>query len=449
VVTRVCGTVGGMTALAEVKSHAMRLFAKGDALSALRLFDAIVAAAPLDYEARVKVGDCLAALGHKPQAAEVMRAVGWYALKSGHPLVALVVARVIESYGAEADDLLAALVVRYGSESELIGKFAARINLPPGTTEVMPPNLHAPAPPDLVEKAAVRARTSTDNFQEFPAAVHSIPLLSDLSEAAFRRLLGTLVVRRMPDKALVIREGEPGQSFFFVASGQVRVYDTDGTGKQKDLAKLHENAIFGEMALLSARPRSASVEVVGEADLLEVTRESLAGLAGELEQVAAALSEFTRDRLLSNLMATSPLFRPISRTQQRDLQRRFTSHDVAPGTAIIRQGDEGRGLFLVLSGDVEVVSTAPDGSPVPLSTLRAGDVFGEMSLIRGGPTSATVMAASSATVLFLAREYVDRIVHGVPEIRKYLETLTEDRELDQQLAMQPDELGEDDVIIMI
>ena len=86
---------------------------------------------------------------------------------------------------------------------------------------------------------------------------------------------------------------------------------------------------------------------------------------------------------------------------------------------------------------------------MPLGTLRAGDVFGEMSLIRGGPTSATVQAASPATVLFLAREYVDRIVQGVPEIRKYLQALTEDRELDQQLAMQPEELGADDVIIMI
>jgi CRP-like cAMP-binding protein len=438
-----------MTALAEVKSHAMRLFAKGEVLHALRLYDAIVAAAPLDYEARLKVGECIAALGHKPEAAEVLRAVGQYALRSGHPLVAVVLARVIESYGADADDLLATLVVRYGCESEIIGKFAARINLPAGTTEVAAPNLHAPPPPDAVERAAARARTCTDSFQEFPAALHPIPLLSELSEAAFRRVLGTLVVRRLPDKSLVIREGEPGQSFFFVAGGSVRVYDTDGSGRQKDLAKLHENAIFGEMALLSARPRSASVEVIGEADLLEVTRESLASLAGELDQVAAALTEFTRDRLLSNLMVTSPLFRPFSRTQQRDLLRRFTAHDVAPGTAIIRQGDEGRGLFLVLSGDVEVASTGPDGSPIGLGTLRAGDVFGEMSLIRGGATSATVKAASPATVLFLGKEYVERIVVAVPEIRKYLEALTEDRELDQQLAMQSDGAGEDDVIIMI
>jgi CRP-like cAMP-binding protein len=438
-----------MTALAEVKAHAMRLFSRGEALHALRLYDAVVTAAPLDYEARLKVGDCLAALGHAPEAIEVLRATGWYALKSGHPLIAVVVARVVESLGGEFDDLLATLVVRYGSESELIGKFAGRINLPAPTTEVAPPNLHAPVTPDFVQRAAARARTCTDSFTEYPAAVHPIPLLSELSEAAFRRVLGTLGVRRLPDKLLVIREGEPGQSFFFVVTGEVRVYDTEQSGRQKDLARLRENSIFGEMALISARPRSASVEVVGEADLLEVTRESLAAVAGELEQVAAALSQFTRERLLSNLMVTSPLFRPFSRTQQRDLLRRFTAHDVATGTAIIREGDEGRGLFVVLSGEVEVSSTGPDGTPTPLAALRAGELFGEMSLIRGGPTTATVTAASATTVLFLARDYVERIVAAVPEIRRYLETLTETRELDTQLAMQPDDLGADDVIILI
>ncbi len=439
-----------MPALAEVKAHALRLFARGEAMPALRLYDAIVAAAPLDYEARLKVADCLVALGQPAAAIDVLRAVGWYALRSGHPLVAVVVARVVESLGGEQDDLMAALVVRYGSESELVNKFAARINLPASTIEVAAPNLHAPVvAADFLARAAARAATCTDGFTEYPAAVHPIPLLSELSEAAFRRVLATLVVRRLPDRLLVIREGEPGQSFFFVATGEVRVYDTEQSGRQKELARLRENAIFGEMALLSARPRSASVEVVGEADLLEVTRASLAAVAGELEQVAAALSQFTRERLLSNLMVTSPLFRPFSRTQQRDLLRRFTAHDVAPGTAIIRQGDEGRGLFVVLTGDVEVTGAGPDGTPTPLATLRAGDVFGEMSLIRGGPTSASVTAASPATVLFLARDYVERIVAAVPEIRKYLETLTETRELDTQLAMQLDDVGEDDVLILI
>jgi CRP-like cAMP-binding protein len=438
-----------MTALAEVKGHAARLFARGDAAAALRLYDSIVAAAPLDFEARLKVADCLAALGRPDLAVEVLRATGWYCIKSGHPLAAVVAARVAESHGGAADDLAAALVAHYGSESELIGSFAARINLPAGTVEVAPPDLHATPPADLAERAARRAATATADFTEWPEALHPIPLLSALSEAAFRRVLGTLVVRRLPDGAPVIREGEPGESFFLVASGTVRVFDLDGNGNRKDLAELHENAIFGEMALLSARPRSASVEVVGEADLLEVTRASLASLAGELEQVAAALTAFTRDRLLNNMMATSPLFRPFSQPQRRDLLRRFTAHDVAPGTPIIRQGDEGRGLFIVLSGEVAVSAADGIGLETPLATLRAGEVFGEMSLMRGGATTASVTAASQGTVLFLAREYVERIVAGIPAIKDYLAALAEDRALDTQIALQSDEAVDEDVVIFI
>jgi CRP-like cAMP-binding protein len=438
-----------MATLAEVKGHAARLFAQAQPLHALRLYDAIVAAAPLDYESRLKVADCLSALGELPMSAEVYRSVGWYALKSGHPLVALVAARVLQSIGFESGDLNASLVVHYGRDSELLGRVAARINLPDDATAIAAPDLRtAPGPTESLAAAARRAATCTDGFDEFPDALHAIPLLSALSEDAFRRVLATLLVRRLPHGELVIREGEPGQSFFFVACGEVRVFATDGLGRQTELARLHEGAVFGEMALLSAQPRSASVEVIGEADLLEVTRESLAALAGELAAVADALHAFTRERLLNNLMATSALFKPFNRAQQRDLLRRFTSHDVAPGTAIINEGDEGQGLFVLVAGEAEVERQGTSGA-VTLATLRAGEVFGEMSLLRGGPTTASVLATRPATVLFLAREYVTRIVTGVPEIKRYLEALAEDRDLDNQLVADFDAFPDEDERVLI
>jgi CRP-like cAMP-binding protein len=438
-----------MAGLEEVKGHGVRLFGRGEPLRALRLYDAVVAAAPLDFESRLKVADCLVALGETHAAAAVYRAVAWYALESGHPLTAVVAARVLETLAAEFEDILAALVVRYGNESELIGKFAARINVPPPDTPVDPPDLGAPPPVDFVHRAGERAATCTSDFHEYPAAVHPIPLLSELSEDAFRRVLGTLVVRRLPHGQLLVRQGEPGSSFFFVATGEVRVFTTDSLGHETELARLHEGTIFGEMALLSAQPRSASVQVVGEADLLEVTRESLRALAGELAQVARALHTFTRERLLRNLMATNALFRPFDSAQRRDLLRRFTSHDVAPGTHIIREGEPGAGLFVLLAGEVEVSDTALDGAPTLLATLRPGEVFGEMALLGGGPTTATVTTTRPATVLFLAREYVDRMVAGVPEIRRYLEGLAEDRRLDTQLARAAAGDDSEDAIIFI
>jgi cAMP-dependent protein kinase regulator len=423
--------------LDHVQARAAALYARGDAGAALRLYDAIVAAAPLHYEARMRVGDCLAALGEPAAAAAVHRAVARYAIDAGHPLAALVLARVLAAAGREADDLVAAVVFRYGRDSGLLGRMAARIALPGPELELSPPDLVEPAPPALIATAAERAERCVDGFASYPEALHPIPLLSQLSEEAFRRVVATLLVRRLPDGAQVIRAGEPGESFFFVAGGMVRVYDLDGLGTARELARLGENAVFGEMALLSAEPRSASVDTVGEVDLLEATRASLAALAGELAPVAEALHRFTRDRLLNNLMATSPLFAPFSRPQRLELLQRFTAHDVAPGTPIIHEGDEATGLFVVLAGEVEVAKLARDGSR-SLATLRTRAVFGEVALLRGGPTTATVTATRPGTVLFLGREYVDRLVAGVPAIRRYLDDLAEERELDTARVLSPE-----------
>ncbi|MEO8842837.1 MAG: cyclic nucleotide-binding domain-containing protein [Kofleriaceae bacterium] len=436
-----------MVSLGDVKRSAATLFAQGQHLAALRLYDAIVAGAPLDYDARIRVADAALALGD-PRAANVYRATAWYCLKAGHPLAALVCARVLEAYGADASDLVAALVVTYGSESERLGKVATRIALPADTIPIEVPDVRLAAPPDAVAVAIARAEHCTDTLEGYPEALHPIPLLSAMSEAAFRRVLGTLVLRRLPVGAMVVREGEAGNSFFFVAGGQLRVFATDGLGRQTELAKLGENAVFGEMALLSAQPRTASVGCTTEVDLLEVGRQSLATLADELGPVAEALHGFTRERLLGNLMATSPLFKPFSRMQQRDLLRRFTSHDVAPGTIVINEGEEGRGLFVVLSGDLDVSRRSADGTTVPLGGLKTGDVFGEMSILRNARTTATVIAQRPATVLFLAREYVSRMVAGVPEIKSYLEALAEDREIDNQLLLGEDDTPSDERILI-
>jgi len=436
-----------MVSLGDVKRSAATLFAQGQHLAALRLYDAIVATAPLDFEARIRVADCALAMGNV-NAANVYRATGWYCLKSGHPLPALVCARVLEAHGADSSDLVAALVVHYGSESELLGKVATRVSLPPEALPVNVPDVRQPAPTDALPAALARAEHATDTYKEFPQSVHEIPLLSSLSEAAFKRVLGTILLRRLPPGAFVIREGEPGNSFFFVAGGKLRVFATDGLGRQTDLAELGEGAVFGEMALLSAQPRSASVECLSDVDVLEVGRQSLASLADELGAVAEALNGFTRERLLGNLMATSPLFRPFNRMQQRDLLRRFTSHDVAPGTVVINEGEEGRGLFVVLSGELDVSRRAADGAVVPLGGLKTGDVFGEMALLRNARTTATVVAQRPATVLFLAREYVSRIVGAVPEIRSYLEALAEDREIDNQLVMGEDDTPADERVLI-
>ncbi|MBC7977718.1 MAG: cyclic nucleotide-binding domain-containing protein, partial [Myxococcales bacterium] len=116
-------------------------------------------------------------------------------------------------------------------------------------------------------------------------------------------------------------------------------------------------------------------------------------------------------------------------------------------TVVIHEGEQGRGLFVVLSGELDVSRRAADGSTVPLGGLRTGDVFGEMAVLRKAATTATVVCVRQATVLFLAGEYVERIVAAVPEIRSYLEALAEDREIDNQLVMGEDAPADERILI--
>src|SRR6185503_6156260 len=362
-----------MLVLGELKTQALRYVVLGDLARAFRTYEAIVRAVPADLDARMKVADlCVTAKLHD-LARRVYAAVAFYDLQGGRPLHALVAAQALHSLGSDVAQLHESLAQLYGAGSPRLGR-GGRLAPPAPDTPVPPPTLLDEADPSAAAQAAAEAASSTTSLTEFPPMFPPVPLLSELHPDSFRRVLATVRVLRLPHGAAVVREGEPGQSFFLVAAGNVRVFSTDALGKQTELARLGEGAIFGELALVAAQPRSASVEVVGEADLLEMGADALRAAAGELPQLAEALDRFTRERLLKNLLATSPLFRPFSPQQRVDLARRFTGHDVAPGTDIIREGDPGRGLYVVLTGEVEVVKGEEPFEQI-LATLRTGEVF--------------------------------------------------------------------------
>src|SRR5690349_12849686 len=116
--------------LKDLKAKANTSFAAGDAMTALRLLDRVVATAPLDADARIKVADCLVSLGRQTDAAHVYRAVAGFDLKAGHPLRAFVSIRTAQAMGVDVSDLIQGMVTLYGHDSKHIGKLAARMAPP-------------------------------------------------------------------------------------------------------------------------------------------------------------------------------------------------------------------------------------------------------------------------------------------------------------------------------
>jgi CRP/FNR family transcriptional regulator, cyclic AMP receptor protein len=86
----------------------------------------------------------------------------------------------------------------------------------------------------------------------------------------------------------------------------------------------------------------------------------------------------------------------------------------APGVEIIREGDGGDFMLMVLEGRIEVHKRDRWNTPQLLASVDAGRTLGEMSMIDGEPRFATCVAAESALIAVLDRESLARIIVEQP-----------------------------------
>ena len=250
-----------------------------------------------------------------------------------------------------------------------------------------------------------------------------VPLFDDLSQDAFVALVNRLGYHRHAAGQVILREGDPGRSFFIIVEGKVRVYKGGaGDGEEITLAQLGEGAFFGEMALLSGAPRTANVVAEEDTEILEVTDTLLRELATRYPQVISSLKNFYRQRLLNNVMAISPLFKDFDPSQRKGIVEKFRLRQAAPGEKVIAEGKSSDGLYVVLHGLMQVTVQQTE-----ITLLKEGEIFGEMSLLTRQPASATVTAQTNAILLRLPGEKFQELVVTHPQILALVSELTEKR----------------------
>ncbi len=421
-----------MQTLLELKTKADQELLAGRAENALALYTSLVTLCPAHFDLRLRVADALLSTGEVQRAAVVYTALARHAALAGHPLRALIALKILSTLEPRLALLLHELATLYARDSKRLGKSVRRAL----------PDLDAPA--DLDALAPLEAATLASHAEAvasrydtaglvYPDKLMPLPLFSLLDEGAFGAVLERMQLVRVPAGTAILRQGEPGRSFFVLARGRAEVTAQRADGSTSQLATLHEGAIFGEMALLTASPRSATVSAQSECDLLEFDCAALVDASSTLQSLGEALSGFARERLLRNVVSTSPLFSPLDGKQQSDLLARFVGVEVPAGGQVIAEGEPGQGLYVVLRG--EVVVTRAEEAGVALARLSPGEVFGEISILRGEPTTASVHASEAgASLLFLSRDYFSRLLTAVPELRAYFEQLSDDRMMDLRLS---------------
>src|ERR1700722_7964968 len=116
----------------------------------------------------------------------------------------------------------------------------------------------------------------------------------------------------------------------------------------------------------------------------------------------------------SDVLASIPLFSLLDDRERAALAERLDEASFPAGTTIFETGQPGGALYVVRSGEVEIFFTNDTGSRILLETARTGDFFGEVSLLDGGPRSATALVTKDVELLVVDRGDLDDFLRKVP-----------------------------------
>jgi len=248
--------------------------------------------------------------------------------------------------------------------------------------------------------------------------------------------------RHIPARRLVVRSGTPGDALFLVLHGQLVLArgSLRGTG---EILHLAEGSFFGEMALVTGREYQVDVTTQSDSLLLRVPSQALFEVVGRVEGLASALVRTAEKReSTEEIMPNTQQFQTLA-DEAVDAYERLTKGEAGmidrlrsvtllsslpssqlaaladvctqlrrgPSSTLVRQGREPEGMWLIVSGEVEVLR---DGNEV--ARLVEGEFFGEVGLLSGWPATATVRSVTPIEVVLLRWTDLARVVGIYPEV---------------------------------
>ncbi len=120
------------------------------------------------------------------------------------------------------------------------------------------------------------------------------------------------------------------------------------------------------------------------------------------------------------------LFESLSKAELDELEAKSEKHFFPKDSMIIKEGDSGNSLYIVLKGTLKVIIHVMD-KIVELAILSEGGIFGEIAFLTGRPRSASVIATTDAEVMEVKRDILQELIRKDARINNILNGFYESR----------------------
>jgi thioredoxin reductase (NADPH) len=228
-------------------------------------------------------------------------------------------------------------------------------------------------------------------------------------------------IRNFAAGETIFLKGSPGNQIMAVLSGTVRISVASADGKALVLAILVPGEVFGEIALLDGKERNADATAVIECSLATLDRsEILAFLErhpGAWPHIVAILCDRLR-KMNEHLadVALPQLFLALEPAEIERVRRFGEVRRYGAGEALFKIGEAGHGLFVILSGQVDLARHDETGGRRRFLTTGPGGVIGEMAQLAGRPALLDGYAQGPVEALLIPPDRLRALLVGEAEL---------------------------------
>ncbi|MCE5244117.1 MAG: cyclic nucleotide-binding domain-containing protein, partial [Desulfobacteraceae bacterium] len=258
------------------------------------------------------------------------------------------------------------------------------------------------------------------DLKELFSFTRQVGLFSLYGDEELDDLLKTASLRSCSAGELIFDQGDPGDAFYIVYSGRVRILKRDEQKKEINLALLTRGDHFGETALITDHPRNAAARAVEETTLIIIDKDSFNKHIFSVPQLREHFDKFTRYSSIYNYVRSCTHLSAVPPKELRELVNGFQSEFFKANEVVFRQGAEADRFYLIEKGRVKVIRWEGTRQEI-INYLREGEFFGEKALLEAGRRYADIVCLTDCHFFTLGKSAFQDLLLKSPRLRKTIE----------------------------
>jgi len=242
-------------------------------------------------------------------------------------------------------------------------------------------------------------------------AVQGILLFRALDPHQMQEVIDAMFDRKVTAGENVIQQGDDGDNFYVVESGQYSIYvKMDDSAEPKKVGSYDNKGSFGELALMYNMPRAATITADVEGSLWAMDRQTFRRIVLK--------NAFKKRKMYEALLETVPMLKTLEPYERMNLADALVPRTFTDGELIIEQGDDADGMYFVEEGTVRITRTEQGQDEVQINVIEKGGYLGELALITKNPRAASAYAVGDVRLAFLDRDAFERLLGPCMDVMK-------------------------------